>query len=348
MEIKDLLIEWYKENHRQLPWREMSDPYLIWISETILQQTRVTQGLAYYIRFVERFPNVSKLAEAEEDEVLKYWQGLGYYSRARNLHAAAKDVMLRFAGKMPTEYQDLLSLKGVGTYTAAAVASIAFKKPCAVVDGNVYRVLARLFGIEIPIDSGEGKKYFSKLANELICHDNPDLYNQAIMEFGALQCTPQNPLCMYCVLREKCVAFQKGLVNKLPVKASKTVLKERFFNYFFIQCKDEILIGKRDKKDIWQNLYEFPLIETEKAVDLAELSKMPEFIELFGKSDSINVTEITSVPRHILSHRIIYTVFYKVEVEEFTAGMEKYLKIPLADLDKYAVSRLISLYLEKL
>ena len=219
-----VLIHWYSENKRQLPWRETTDPYRIWISEIILQQTRVVQGLEYFNRFMERFPDVKALAEANEDEVMKYWQGLGYYSRARNLHAAAREIMARFGGKFPETYKEVLSLKGIGEYTAAAICSFAWRQPYAVVDGNVYRVLGRVFGVDTPIDSTAGKKEFAELAQAMLDPERPDLYNQAIMDFGAVQCTPKAPDCMYCPLRERCVAYVSGKVDELPVKAGKTVV----------------------------------------------------------------------------------------------------------------------------
>ena len=221
MDIAATLIHWYAENKRELPWRETTDPYRIWISEIILQQTRVVQGLEYFNRFMLRFPDVRALAEAPGDEVMKYWQGLGYYSRARNLHAAAKEIVEKFGGEFPRNYSDVLTLKGIGEYTAAAICSFAWKLPYAVVDGNVYRVLARIFGIDTPIDSNAGKKVFSGLAAELLDRRHPDLYNQAIMDFGAIQCTPKVPVCLYCPLRENCVALASGQVEKLPVKAGE-------------------------------------------------------------------------------------------------------------------------------
>lgn len=346
MEIREVLIGWYRENRRDLPWRNTTDPYLIWISEIILQQTRVVQGLDYFNRFVSRFPDVKTLAEASEDEVLKYWEGLGYYSRARNLHAAARDIMARFNGVFPRDYKDVLSLKGIGGYTAAAVCSFAWKQPYAVVDGNVFRVLARLFDIDLPIDSGAGKKYFTELAQELLDKQHPDLYNQAIMDFGALQCVPQGPDCLFCPFRDVCRGYAAGKVDVLPVKEGKTVVKPRYFNYLYVRCDGRVLLARRSGKDIWQNLYEFPLIETSLPVDPETLQKSPEFERLFRDAGTFHVLKITRMPRHILSHRIIYSCFYEIQAERFSSAMTDYIRVLEKDVGQYALPRLLNLYLE--
>lgn len=346
-EIAKVLIGWYNENKRELPWRETRDPYRIWISEVILQQTRVAQGLNYYHRFMERFPDVRALAEAEADEVMKYWQGLGYYSRARNLHAAAKDVVARFGGRFPEDYRAVRSLKGIGEYTAAAICSFAWRQPYAVVDGNVYRVLARLFGIDLPIDSTEGKKYFAGLAQELLDREQPDLYNQAIMDFGAVQCVPKSPDCLFCPFRESCVAYAGGKIDALPVKAGKTVVKPRYFNYLHIRCKGKTLLSLRQGKDIWQGLYEYPLIETGEEMDFAELQQTGEYRRLLEGAEEIRVLGMLEMPKHVLSHRVIYARFYELEVSHFTAGMNAYLQVGEDGEEEYAVSRLIGLYRER-
>lgn len=346
-ELAAVLIHWYSANKRELPWRETRDPYRIWISEIILQQTRVVQGLGYYNRFMQRFPDVAALADAPEDEVMKYWEGLGYYSRARNLHAAAKQIVNIYQGIFPREYTDVLSLKGIGQYTAAAICSFAWKQPYAVVDGNVYRVLARIFGIDTPIDSTAGKREFTELAQELLDKEHPDLYNQAIMDFGAIQCTPKAPDCLRCPLQESCVAFSRGMVDNLPVKEGKTVVKDRYFNYLHIRCRGTTLLSRREGKDIWQNLYEYPLIETQQATDFAELQQTDVYRELMREAGTTQVLRMVEMPRHILSHRIIYARFYEIEVEHFPASMHKYLQIPDEDIEKYAVCRLIELYREK-
>lgn len=347
MDFAGILIRWYTENKRQLPWRETKDPYRIWISEVILQQTRVVQGLAYFNRFMERFPDVKALAEAEEDEVMKYWQGLGYYSRARNLHAAAREIMTRFGGVFPSDYTDVLSLKGIGEYTAAAICSFAGQQPYAVVDGNVYRVLARVFGIDVPIDSSAGKKEFTALAQELLDRRRPDLYNQAIMDFGAVQCTPKTPVCLYCPLSGGCVALASGRVEKLPVKAGKVVVKPRYFNYLHIHSRGIHLLNRRESKDIWQNLYEYPLIETSQAMDFAELEQTGEYRRLMEGVGEIQVLRMLDMPKHVLSHRVIYARFYELEVSNFTTCMQKFIQVADGEIERYAVSRLIELYREK-
>ena len=307
------LLEWYAVHKRNLPWRETTDPYRIWISEIILQQTRVAQGLEYYNRFTERFPDVASLAHASEDEVMNYWQGLGYYSRARNLHAAAKNIMERFGGVFPTDYRDVLSLKGVGEYTAAAICSFAYRAPYAVLDGNVYRILARILGIGMPADSPQAKKYFTAIAEELLDKDFPDDYNQAIMDFGAIQCVPQSPRCPVCPFTDRCAAFRENRVESLPVKKGKTAVKERFFNYFHIRCGGNILLHKRTGKDIWQNLYEFPLIETPGPATFAEIETLPEYRELIRETGRLKRLRSLPMPDHLLSHRIIHPVFHEME-----------------------------------
>lgn len=344
MNIGKILLDWYKENKRPLPWRETTDPYQIWISEIILQQTRVVQGEAYYQRFIERFPDVNSLAVAEEDEVMKYWQGLGYYSRARNLHVAAKEIMNRWNGTFPQKYSDVLSLKGVGEYTAAAICSFAWRQPYAVVDGNVYRVLSRLFNLEIPIDTTHGKKEFAELAQFLLDKKRPDLYNQAIMDFGALQCVPKSPDCFNCPLQDCCSALAKKKVEELPVKIGKKVIKSRYFNYLHIHCQRVHLLSRRVDKDIWQNLYEYPLIETEVKMDFIELQQTESFQNLIRGVEKIKVKRIMEMPKHLLSHRIIHACFYELEVSNFSVEMQKYLQVADVDLEKYAVSRLTELY----
>lgn len=344
--VGDTLLKWYKENGRILPWRNTTNPYKIWIAEIILQQTRVVQGLHYFNRFMERFPDIASLAEADEDVVMKYWEGLGYYSRARNLHIAAKDIVGRFNGVFPTSHVDILTLKGIGQYTAAAISSFAHRAPYAVVDGNVYRVLSRLFAIDIPIDTTEGNKYFSSLAQTLLDKQHPDIYNQAIMDFGAMQCTPKSPVCATCPLQTHCLAYARNKVEQLPVKQGKTVVKPRYFNYLCIRSKGQLLLSKRVASDIWQNLYEFPLLETPAKMDMDELQMLPEYMRLFSGISDIWIKKVTNAPKHILSHRIIHASFYEIEVDNFSDEMTKtYLQIADNELDNYAVSRLISLYL---
>ena len=348
LEISRILLDWYAVNKRELPWRKTNNPYLIWISEIILQQTRVAQGLSYFLRFVERFPQVKDLAEADEDEVLKYWQGLGYYSRARNLHAAAKMVMSDFGGVFPTNYRDVLSLKGVGEYTAAAIVSFAWNQPYPVVDGNVFRVLARLFAMDVPIDTTKGKKLFTELAGAIMDRQHAGLHNQAIMELGALQCVPQNPDCESCPLLTKCQAYSMGKVSDLPIKQNKTKTRNRYFHYFFVRYKDTTWLNRREGKDIWAGLYEFPLIETESPMDFAEVSKTSDFQSLFAEAGQLQVKVGLLNQKHVLSHQILYASFYEVTIEKKTKALEKYLSIPYDLLERYAVPRLIHIYLEKL
>lgn len=342
--ISKALTNWYNQNKRELPWRDITDPYRIWISEIILQQTRVNQGMSYYLRFVERFPDVKKLAVAEEDEVLKYWQGLGYYSRARNLHKTAKIITENHDGIFPKNHSEILQLKGIGEYTAAAISSFAYNQAFAVVDGNVFRVLSRIFGVETPIDSTTGKKEFSQLAEKLLDQKEPGLHNQAIMEFGALQCVPVQPDCEICPLQTICKAYSLNLVDKLPVKATKTKVRERFFNYFYIEYQDKIFIQKRTEKDIWQNLFEFPLVESDKLLETNEIAQN----ELFANYESLEINSTTSTFKHILSHQRIFARFFTVQISEKSNFLNNLIEIRKEELDNFAVSRLTSLFLEKI
>lgn len=337
------LLDWYAENKRELPWRETADPYLIWISEIILQQTRVAQGYDYFLRFVRRFPDVATLAAASEDEVMKYWQGLGYYSRARNLHAAAKSMN----GVFPKTYREVRALKGVGDYTAAAICSIAYNMPYAVVDGNVYRVLSRYFGIDTPIDSTEGKKVFAALAEEMLDKSGPATYNQAIMDFGAIQCTPQSPACMFCPLADSCAALAAGKVSKLPVKEHKTKTSNRYFNYIYVRMGACTFVHKRTVDDIWKNLFELPLIESDREWTEEEFLQSPAFRSLIAGGETPVVRTVVRNVKHVLSHRIIYANFYEVELSEDSRSFSDYQRIPTGDLERYPVSKLIHAFLKK-
>ena len=338
--FSDVLIGWYELNKRDLPWRRTKNPYLIWISEIILQQTRVVQGYDYYQRFIHRFPDVFTLADADEDEVMKSWQGLGYYSRAHNLHTAAKKI--KAAGFFPTTYEGVLALPGVGEYTAAAICSFAYGMPHAVVDGNVYRVLSRWLGIDTPIDSTEGKKMFAAAARGLLDGKRPALYNQAIMDFGALQCTPVSPDCMFCPLADNCVARQKGLVDSLPVKQYKTKVVNRYFNYIYVRMGAYTFIHKRNGNDIWKNLYELPLVETDCEVPEEEFYASPQFQELLARGEEPVVRLAQKGVKHVLSHRVIYANFYEVILPENSASFAQYQRIGIQDLHKFAVSRLVN------
>lgn len=346
--FSEKIIAWYDQNKRDLPWRNTKDAYLIWLSEIILQQTRVDQGMDYYLRFAKAFPTVKHLAKAENEKVMKLWQGLGYYSRARNLHTTAKIISEKYKGKFPNDYDDILSLKGVGDYTAAAIASFAFDKPHAVVDGNVYRVLARVFGIESPIDSSEGKKEFKLLAAELLNKKNPATHNQAIMELGAIQCKPVNPDCSVCVLNTMCFAYSKKRIGELPVKAKKTKVRNRYFNYMVLNYKGFVAIHKRTGKDIWTNLYDFPLIETTKELPEEEFLRSKEWKAIIGKNKYI-VKSISTTYKHILSHQKIYARFWEIDCAKPIDNLlpKTSIVIKEKDIHKYAIPRLIENYLEK-
>ncbi|WP_192823002.1 A/G-specific adenine glycosylase [Rufibacter sp. LB8] len=306
------LIAWYHRHRRPLPWRETTDPYAIWLSEVILQQTRVRQGLPYYLRFIESYPTVHALANAPEDEVLRLWQGLGYYSRARNLHFTAKQVVTEFGGRFPESYQGLLQLKGVGSYTAAAIASFAYREPVAVLDGNVYRVLARVFGRHENIAAPASKKVFEQLANDLIPAAEPDTFNQAIMEFGAIQCTPVAPDCLFCPLQQTCYAFQHGLVNVLPVKEKAKSSRERFFHYLVLQHENGLYLRKRPGNDIWQSLYDFYSLETEtRALPPETLQQQAGHLLA---EPATTLVSTGKVYKHVLSHQKIFAQFYLVSL----------------------------------
>ena len=336
MSFSKTIILWYNKNKRDLPWRNTKNPYKIWLSEIILQQTRVAQGLPYYVTFIKKFPTVHYLANAKEGEVLKIWQGLGYYSRARNLHYAAKFISKKLNGRFPNKYDEIKRLKGVGDYTAAAIASFAFNKPYPVVDGNVFRVLSRVFGIKTPIDSAEGKKEFTKKAEILIDKKNPGTFNQAIMEFGAIQCIPQNPDCAKCPLKKNCQAFKKNLTNYLPVKSKKGKSRNRYFNYLVLRRKGKLLLRKRTEKDIWKNLYDFPMIETKKEVSQKELLKLVSDKIFFFKRTS-------SAFKHTLSHQVIFAKFW--EVDSFIyKDIPNLIYINENQVNKFAFPRLIERY----
>ena len=344
--IQDTLINWYYENRRDLPWRHEPTPYQVWLSEVILQQTRVNQGWDYYLRFVKKWPTVADLAAATEEEVLKMWQGLGYYSRARNLRQCAKQVVEQYDGKFPADYEKLKKLKGVGNYTAAAIASIAFNLPHAVVDGNVYRVLSRLFDIETPINNGEGPSVFAQTAETLLNRRQPSLHNQAMMEFGALQCTPKNPNCLLCPLQSQCLAFAHQTVMQRPVKLAKTKVTTRHFNYLVFRIQDKIYLHKRDTNDIWKNLYDFPCIESEKTMSVEEVLASEEFRQLVGKQTFV-VAKTSPVFTHKLTHRTILAQFIEINLSQELLRIETkgLILTPERDLGNYPIPRLIDLYL---
>ena len=332
------LISWYLTHKRDLPWRRTQLPYHVWLSEIILQQTRVDQGLPYYKAFVSKYPLIIDLADATEEEVLKLWQGLGYYSRARNLYSTAKFIANELNGEFPSSYQDLIKLKGVGDYTASAIASICFNEASAVVDGNVYRVLSRYYGIETPINSGQGIKEFKKIAQALIDDHNPGDHNQAIMEFGARHCKPQNPECTSCIFNNSCVSLQKGMVPLLPIKLKKNKIKKVYFNYIVILTKDsKTIFEKRTGKGIWENLYQFPLIESVRDLSMSKLIEQNEFKQLsalYGIKTIVLYNDVIKI--HKLSHRQIHTRFWIAESSIIPKSA-----IPIAQIFSYPVPKLI-------
>ena len=333
------IIDWYRRTKRNLPWRDTNNPYFIWLSEIILQQTRVNQGMEYYFKFITNYPTVIDLANADEQRVLNDWQGLGYYSRARNLHATAKIIKENYNGIFPSKYNEILKLKGVGSYTAAAISSFAYNLPHAVVDGNVYRVLSRLFDISTPIDSNEGQKDFTLLAQELLDKSNPSEHNQAIMEFGALQCTPSNPSCPTCIFHDRCLSLRNKTIQERPIKKGKTKIRSRYFHYLHFEDQDSIIIQKRTKKDIWQHLFEFPLIEKELEIDEDIIRN--EIKEKTG----LEPISITQLPKHILSHQHIYATFWNFNSLPKETFLDA-ITIKKNELSSYPISRMIDKYLE--
>ncbi|WP_016989052.1 A/G-specific adenine glycosylase [Flavobacterium sp. ACAM 123] len=316
MKFSNTLIHWYLQNKRDLPWRSTTNPYYIWLSEIMLQQTRVAQGTPYFLAFTAAFPTVFDLAKADEEEVLKLWQGLGYYSRARNLHKTAQYVAWELSGVFPATYNDLLKLKGVGEYTAAAIASFAYNEVVPVVDGNVFRVLSRYFDVDTDIALASAKKEFTALASELIPKDNPAIFNQAIMEFGALQCVPKSPNCSVCVFNDSCAALQKNKVGQLPVKSKKIKVRNRYFNYLVVADENEdTVIQKRTAKGIWQNLYEFPLLETLKEEEFGHVAEQINN-DFFSEHEVVSIMECNEKSIiHKLSHQHLYIKFWKVSLK---------------------------------
>lgn len=338
MDFAKSLIGWYQLNKRDLPWRNTKDPYKIWLSEVILQQTRVNQGMAYYYRFVESFPNVKALADASEQEVLKLWQGLGYYSRARNLHAASKTISQ--LGKFPGTHNEILLLKGIGPYTAAAIASFAFNEKVPVIDGNVYRVLSRYFGVETPIDSSPGKKQFLEIASEMISPDDPATYNQSIMELGALVCKPKSPLCSDCPLAVSCIARQKDDIDKYPVKGKKTTVKNRFLNYLVINTPNGIITKERAEKDIWKGLHDFPTIETLSETETSYILK-DEMLTSLGSPVFVSKSKPYL---HQLTHQLLHVIFWEFSMKS-TPKLHNFSLTGLHELGQLPVPRVIEKYL---
>ena len=345
MRFSEELINWYLVNKRDLPWRNSRDPYVIWLSEIILQQTRVNQGLDYFNSFLENFPTVEKLANASESKVLKLWQGLGYYSRARNLHYTAQFITNKLNGEFPKKHEDILNLKGVGEYTAAAIASFSYDLPYPVIDGNVYRVLSRIYGITTPIDSTKGKAEFKKLAFDLLNKSNPAIHNQAIMEFGALQCKPKSPNCNECVFKLECFALNNNKIELLPIKEKKIKQRDRFFNYLVLNHNGKTCVKQRVDEDIWKGLYDFPLIETKQNIIKHEDLFTKKFITLKGK---IKLKGKSETYKHILSHQKIYATFWEIETDNLSELNSDYLKINKEELFNYPVPKLIENYIKSL
>lgn len=348
IKLSSNLILWYKEHERELPWRKTKDPYCIWVSEIILQQTRVNQGLTYYNKFIEVFPTVHHLADANEDTVLFYWQGLGYYSRARNMHFSAKYIVNNLNGIFPERYDELLKLKGVGTYTAAAISSICFNEHQTVVDGNVFRVLTRLFGIQTPINTPKGKKEIEELAHELNDGRQSGIFNQALMEFGALQCTPKQADCISCIFKSECYAYLNDLVHILPIKVSKSKVQNRYLNFlFFKDPLNKVLVQRREFKDIWKGLYQFPLIETAIEISVKELLHADDFIRLVGGTPVEIKSEIKLT--HLLSHRKLFIKIIELRIKSFSQiERSDSLILDIKEMGNYAFPKPLENYLNDL
>ncbi len=338
------LLDWFEKNDRPLPWKGEKNPYYIWLSEIILQQTRVEQGLPYFERFKATFPTVHDLANAPSDKVMKLWEGLGYYSRARNLHFTAKFISSELKGVFPNTHAAILDLKGVGPYTAAAIASFAFGLPHAVVDGNVFRVLSRIFGIETPIDTTIGKKEFNQLADILLEKKQPGVYNQAIMDFGATQCVPANPNCGVCPMQKKCTASEKNLINVLPIKSKKIKKRDRFFNYLVCRRADIVILNKRTQKDIWLNLYDFPLVETQKLLDEEELRQNEVFQKIVGNT-SFTIKKVSKPFKQLLTHQKIVANFWEIELKSaLLTNDSHFFEVKQKNINNFAFPKIVDLY----
>lgn len=339
------IIDWYQKHKRDLPWRNTNDPYIIWLSEIIMQQTRVEQGMPYFNRFTEKYPTVEHFASATEEEILKLWQGLGYYSRGRNMHQTSQAVMEEHAGYFPKNYDSLIRLKGIGEYTAAAISSFSSNEAKAVVDGNVFRLLSRYFGIDTPINTGKGKKIFTDLANELLDQTQAGIFNQAMMEFGSLQCKPKNPDCQICPLQISCEARLKNRISELPVKIKAQKSRERYFNYILAIKNDQILVNKRRSGDIWENMIDLPLFETESRTEIPDLIQSENFIKAFGKQ--VLIRSVSKPVKHILSHQKLNTTF--IQIENFTDDFlmdQSWFYVSREELEKLPQPKLIFQFFE--
>lgn len=345
MSFSDDLVQWYQNNKRPLPWRDTHDAYVIWLSEIILQQTRVDQGLPYFYRFLEKYPDVSSFAAASEDDILKLWQGLGYYSRGRNMLKTARMVQEEYGGIFPKSYNRLINLKGIGEYTASAIASFAANEAKAVVDGNVYRVLARYFGIGEPINSPKGIKIFQATANDLLNKQSPGLHNQAMMEFGAMLCKPKKPACNICPVREGCYAFANDAIDSFPVKLNKVKVRERYFNYFLMGDEHTLVMNRRGDKDIWANMYDLPLIETAVLLPPEELLALLQLTELFG--DTIKIEEIFPIKKHVLTHQRLFVRFITLQKQPIILK-EEWFNTDINNLKKLALPKVIFIFLKNI
>ncbi len=345
------LLSWHlKYNNRALPWKHEKDPYKIWLSEIILQQTRAEQGLPYYLKFINTYPTIKHLAKAKDDEVFKLWEGLGYYSRCKNLLFTARTITQNYKGIFPTKYEDIIQLKGVGTYTAAAICSFAYNQAYAVVDGNVYRILARFFGIQTPTDSPKGKREFLNLANNLLHSKKPALYNQAIMDFGATVCTPKNPKCENCVLQKQCVEFYTKKILYLPVKEKKLLKQNRYLYFFIIQHQQKIAIAKRTKKDIWQNLHQFYLIEKDEPQEITT-QIIKQWLHPIFANQKFEVKEISSAQKQSLTHQNISGQFVHINAQISTQKInlpKEYFWIDVKEISSHAFPKFINQYLQGL
>ena len=338
------LLEWYENNKRKFPWRDTDIPYEIWLSEIILQQTKVTQGLPYYNKFISQYPKLKDLVFSSENEVLKLWQGLGYYSRARNMHFTAKFIYNELNGVFPDNYKDLLKLKGIGDYTASAIASFAFGEVVPVLDGNVYRFISRYIGIETPINSSKAKKEFKEILHELIDKNNPADFNQAIMEFGSLQCTPKKPDCEKCIFIDSCFAYNSRVINSLPVKIKSKKSKTRYFTYYYLNNSTYLYLKKRVGDGIWKNLFEFPLSENE---DIYNKEQIDSNLFEISTIEQLIVVKVHEPIKHILSHQNIFAKLIEINIEE-KFEMENFMKVEKDSLDSYPVHRLMEKMIEKI
>lgn len=345
MSFNNELAGWYNQNKRALPWRDTTDPYVIWLSEIILQQTRVEQGLPYFYRFLEKYPDVAGFAAADEDDILKLWQGLGYYSRGRNMLKTARVVCELYNGRFPHTYVELIRLKGIGEYTASAIASFSANEARAVVDGNVYRVLARYFGISEPVNSTGGQKIFRDAANQLLDRQNPGLHNQAMMELGAIICKPKNPACGICPVRAGCYAFIHNATGALPVKLKKPKVRDRFFNYFLVTDGETVLMNKRDETDIWANMYDLPLIETSALIVPNKLHNFIQVKEFFGVD--VDVSEVLPAKTHLLTHQRLHVQFIKIKNPSITL-QENWFYTPVENLKSFAMPKIIFIFLKNI